>query len=334
MKKIVALLLVLMVFMAGFSALAETFTAEAPGFGGSISVSVAVEDGMITGVDIAGDQETPAIGIAAFETLAQRILDAQNADIDDVAGATVTSAGVKTAASEAIAEALGGGAGGSQTRARRLYGRSRRLFSGRKVPVTVTVDENSIVSIDASEDCAETTIMLRTVKELLIPRIIEAQSVGVDAICGATATSNAIKSGVADCLAQALEAAGSPQSALANFYTVPEKAHAGEEVSLEADVLVVGLGGAGATAAISAAEAGLKVIAVEKAGKVGGTSSIASEPMAINPKRFQEEHNDGKDYIDASVMKEAWLAYTTGADGTRSQGRSRGRDVQQFRRCP
>jgi uncharacterized protein with FMN-binding domain/succinate dehydrogenase/fumarate reductase flavoprotein subunit len=317
MKKIVALLLVLMVFMAGFSALAETFTAEAPGFGGSISVSVAVEDGKITGVDIAGDQETPAIGIAAFETLAQRILDAQNADIDDVAGATVTSAGVKTAASEAIAEALGGGATVEAKLAPGVYTAEAGGFSlVEKVPVTVTVDENSIVSIDASEDCAETTIMLRTVKELLIPRIIEAQSVGVDAICGATATSNAIKSGVADCLAQALEAAGSPQSALANFYTVPEKAHAGEEVSLEADVLVVGLGGAGATAAISAAEAGLKVIAVEKAGKVGGTSSIASEPMAINPKRFQEEHNDGKDYIDASVMKEAWLAYTTGADGT------------------
>ncbi|MBE5807815.1 MAG: FAD-dependent oxidoreductase, partial [Clostridiales bacterium] len=316
MKKLFALLLTLCVAAMGVSAIAETYTAEAPGFGGPVNVTVTIEDGAITDVQIAGDQETAEIGGAAIEPLAQQIMDAQSAEIDGVTGASFTSNAVKLAAAEAIAQA----SGGAEEAAAPADGEYTAEGSGfslvEKVPVTVTIEGGKIAAIDASEDCAETTIMLRTVKQLLIPRIIEAQSVGVDAICGATATSNAIKGAVADCLGQALEAAGAPETAINAFYTTPDKPNAGVEKDLEADVLVIGMGGAGATAAVSAAEAGLKVIALEKAGKVGGTSSIASEPMAINPKRFQEEHNNGEDYIDAAAMKEAWLQYTTGADGT------------------
>ena len=319
MKKTLTWLIVLAMLAACFGALAETFTGEAPGFGGTVSVELTIEDGTITGAVATGDAETPGVGAAALEPLAQQILDAQSADIEGVTGATFTSEGVKQAAAAALAQA-GGGEAEAEAEASLADGTYTAEADGfslvEKVPVSVTIEGGRIAAIDASDDCAETTVMLRTVKAKLIPRIIEAQSVGVDAICGATATSNAVKHGVADCLAQALAAAGSPESAISAYNAVPGKPNAGVEVELEADVLVVGLGGAGATAAMSAAEQGLKVIAVEKAGKIGGTSTIASEPMAINPKRFQEEHNGGEDYIDAAAMKDAWLQYTTGADGT------------------
>lgn len=317
MKKALVWLLAMVMLATCLGALAETYTAEAPGFGGAVSVTLTVEDGAITAVEIAGDQETPGVGAAALEPLADQILAAQSADIDGVTGATMTSTAVKQAAADALAQAGGETPEGEAALADGVYEAMGDGFSlTEKVPVTVTVEGGRIAAIDVSEDCADTTIMVRTVQQLLVPRIIDAQSAGVDAICGATATSNAVKSGVKDCLAQALAAAGSPESGISAFTAVPEKPNAGVEKELEADVVVVGVGGAGATAAMSAAEAGLKVIALEKAGKVGGTSSIASEPMSINPKRFQEEHNGGEDYIDADAMKKAWMEYTTGADGT------------------
>lgn len=317
MRKAFVCLIILALLTSCVGVLAETYTAEAPGFGGPVSVTLSVEDGKIIAADITGDQETPTVGGAALETLVNQLLEAQSADIDGVTGATMTSTAVKEAAANALAQADGGAAEAEATLADGTYEATADGFSlVEKVPMSVTIEDGRIASIDISEDCSDTTIMVRTVQQLLVPRIIDAQSVGVDAICGATATSNAVKSGVKDCLAQALAAAGSPENAISAFTVVPEKPNAGVEKELEADVLVVGMGGAGTTAAMSAAEAGLKVIALEKAGKVGGTSTIASEPMAINPKRFQEEHNNGEDYIDVDAMKTAWLEYTTGADGT------------------
>ena len=44
---------------------------------------------------------------------------------------------------------------------------------------------------------------------------------------------------------------------------------------LEADVLVIGTGGAGLTAALAAHEAGAKVVVLEKARSVGGTTAVS-----------------------------------------------------------
>lgn len=76
--------------------------------------------------------------------------------------------------------------------------------------------------------------------------MLEAQSPNVDAMSGATVTSNAIIEAVTAALSQA----GVDASSL-----VPKEAEdkALEEQTLEADVVVIGAGGAGMTAAITGA---------------------------------------------------------------------------------
>lgn len=71
-----------------------------------------------------------------------------------------------------------------------------------KVKVTITVDANAItdVVIDAS---GETPSLGGVAAEKMQPAILEAQSAEVDAMTGATVTSNAIITALTDCLSQA-----------------------------------------------------------------------------------------------------------------------------------
>ena len=75
------------------------------------------------------------------------------------------------------------------------------------VAVTMTVDEDRILSVELDGN-KDSVAMVRSVKNLLIPRIIANQSYAVDAITGATSTSNAVLTGVRDMLADALVAIG------------------------------------------------------------------------------------------------------------------------------
>lgn len=107
------------------------------------------------------------------------------------------------------------------------------------VTVTMTVDEDRILSVELDGN-KDSVAMVRSVKNLLIPRIIANQSYAVDAITGATSTSNAVLTGVRDMLADALVAGGSDESALAAFESREAKSDISETVDV--DVLVVGLG--------------------------------------------------------------------------------------------
>ena len=92
-------MLMIVSMIAGVSA--ETFTGEDAGIG-PVTVTLTVEDGKITAaaVDTAG--ETVGIGAHLGEEFAQKIVDAQSADVDNVSGATVTSNAVKAAAKKAM----------------------------------------------------------------------------------------------------------------------------------------------------------------------------------------------------------------------------------------
>ena len=77
-------------------------TATAPGKNGDVSVTVTVEDGAITAVDIVGKNEIASIGGVAIEEMPQQIISAQGFEVDGVAGATVTSDAIKQAGEEAF----------------------------------------------------------------------------------------------------------------------------------------------------------------------------------------------------------------------------------------
>ena len=133
------------------------------------------------------------------------------------------------------------------------------------VTVTVTFDENAITEIKVGGN-AETVGIRETAFEQVPTAIVTHQSLGVDVAAGATNSSNAIINAVADCVTQA----GGDAEALRAVEVVAE-----EDIVLtdcETDVLVIGAGGAGFSAAVSAAQNGAKVILVEKLAAVGGNT--------------------------------------------------------------
>ncbi|MBQ9262843.1 MAG: FAD-dependent oxidoreductase [Clostridia bacterium] len=139
-----------------------------------------------------------------------------------------------------------------------------------EVTVTVTVDENSItdVQIDVSNETPE---IGGAHADEYKAAILAAQGAEIDSISGATATSNAVITAVQSALDQA-----QGKAETANAVTAVE--------GNQADVIVVGAGGAGLAAAISAANQGVSVIILESQESAGGTAKISAVHYSvINP---------------------------------------------------
>jgi urocanate reductase len=159
------------------------------------------------------------------------------------------------------------------------------------IKVAVTVNENEIESVEVlshqetagiGSPLTEKQLEGDTPVAVLPERIVEAQSYGVDSIAGATMTSRAIKLAVKD----ALEQAGAD---LDEWKTAPEKP-APEEKEMTADVVILGGGGAGLAAAISAVESGVdSVIIVEKCGAVGGDTLVCGAIYNTPDKELQSK---------------------------------------------
>ncbi len=82
-----------------------TYTGTGTGFGGEITLSVTIEGGEITGVElVSAPGEDPAY-LTQAETLLDSIVSAQSADLDTVSGATFSSTGILEAAQNALEEA-------------------------------------------------------------------------------------------------------------------------------------------------------------------------------------------------------------------------------------
>ncbi len=176
--------------------------------------------------------------------------------------------------------------------------------------VKVTVSENAIESIAFDQESGSSASMIDSVAAALFPRILESQSVNVDAVTGATVTSVAARVAIEDCIKQAIVAAGNEESSISVFKKAQEKAGGHEE--LKTQVLVIGMGGGGTYTALRAAEEGADVLIIEKQGRYGGTTALTSEIQSINPPRVKEKYNNGEDFTDADAMYQAWTEYTEG----------------------
>ena len=182
------------------------------------------------------------------------------------------------------------------------------------VRVKIVVDETSLLSVEVIERelNREEPVIMKAAEERMIPRMIENQSVAVDSICGATAVSHGIKAATEDALVKALVAGGSDPSAIDAFYVYPTY-NDGAVEELSYDVVVCGMGGAGCSAAMSVAEsmqaAGLpvSVLAIETAGKYGGTASNAGEPFSVNAPRYIEKYNNGEEWCDYDSLYQDWM---------------------------
>jgi len=136
-----------------------------------------------------------------------------------------------------------------------------------EVEVTVTEDEITDVKVLSHNETPG-------VSDLAISdipaNIVEHQSLGVDAIAGATYSSK----GILEAVANALEQAGADIEAL-KAKEVKSETGASVTTEKEVDVVVIGAGGAGLAAAVSAHENGATVLVLEKMPKPGGNTIIS-----------------------------------------------------------
>ena len=171
-----------------------------------------------------------------------------------------------------------------------------------QMTLEVTFEGGKLTALNAPVE-GSTAPIFATVKDKLYPRMIEAQSVAVDNISGATVSSAAVKSAVS----KAIEMAG---GTISNWNKPVEKQT--DSVKLEGyDVIVVGLGASGIGSYVSAAENGATVFGIETAAKIGGNSTNTSGAMGINPPSYVEA-NGGEKFLEEEDLIADWLAYTEG----------------------
>ena len=150
-----------------------------------------------------------------------------------------------------------------------------------EVEVSVTFDENSITNIEVTSH-GETKNIADAAIEKVPAEILEAQSLDVDVVTSVTFTSRAIINAVEEAAKQATD----DISSLTAKRTVEKE----NDETIDTDVVIVGMGLAGATAAVSAVDEGVKVVAIEKAGAAGGSSKYSGGFItAVGTKQAQEE---------------------------------------------
>lgn len=155
---------------------------------------------------------------------------------------------------------------------------------GGVLKVEVTVDANAVTSITVTEQSETDGIGSKAI-EALPDAIVKANSVEVDDISGATVSSGAIKAAVKAALAQAAgESGAAAELALTDGIYQAETTY---------DVVVVGGGLSGLTAACSAAGQGAKVALIEKQAFLGGTTMLAAGTI-----RYADE-GDGAGMVHA-----------------------------------
>ena len=151
----------------------------------------------------------------------------------------------------------------------------------------------------------------------------------MDGVSTATITSNAIK----EAAAAAITAAGLKPE---DFQTAVENnAEPAEDSTVDTDIVIVGAGGAGMTAALTATSEGKSVVVVESQPVVGGNSVRATGGMNAGKTVYQDENEFGESagvektlktaaekYADnetitalAATVAEQWAAYQANPTG-------------------
>ncbi|MDD6051397.1 MAG: flavocytochrome c [Clostridiales bacterium] len=193
------------------------------------------------------------------------------------------------------------------------------------VTVTVTV-ENGVITEMTAEGKDETVGIGSVALEQLPAAMVAGNTINVDVVASATFTSNAV--------IEAAKAALVAANVNPDDYMAKAETAQAEDAAYEADVVIVGAGGAGMTAALTAAEKGAKVIIIESQAAVGGNSVRATGGMNAGDTPYQENNSFGEaagvektlataasKYADdpvitelAATVKAQWEAYQANPD--------------------
>jgi len=274
-----------------------TYVGTSMGLGGPVEVRVTVDGSRIVDVAIEGEQETAAIGGEAMRRLREGIIVSQGSEVDTISGATRTSEAVKEALDAALAEARG-------------RKQAKALADGKYV--TRAMGHEGYVNVatvfrgGAIESCRvishEETIGIGNYAAARVPtRIVQAQSLAVDAVSGATITSGAVKAAVA----QAIKDAGGD---VASFQKAPEQAPVVKErVQRSVDVVIAGAGTAGLMAGARLAEHGKSVLIFEKQDIPGGAMPMTYGGILSSGTKVGAAYGQGREKQDAQWNKDLLL---------------------------
>ncbi|MDD7442984.1 MAG: FAD-dependent oxidoreductase [Sutterellaceae bacterium] len=155
---------------------------------------------------------------------------------------------------------------------------------GRGGPITasVTFKSGKIADVKITKQ-TETAGVSAPALEKLPKQIVETNSIRLNAVSGATLTSK----GILEAVGKAVTAAGGKP---ADFMKAPGKKAASKKAqNIKTEVLVIGGGASGITAAVRAATQGKKVILIEKMPNIGGDTQLNAGTLIATGSRYQRE---------------------------------------------
>ncbi|MBO5570415.1 MAG: FAD-dependent oxidoreductase [Clostridia bacterium] len=273
-----------------------TYTGTAQGFGGlDVSAEVTVENGKVIGLTVDDSTQTYSMaGVTredSIDKLIAAILENGSTDgLDARTGATITSTAILDAVNQALVNA--GAAEAPNMEVAFVPGTYEGVSAGRNgvIKVNVTVNESEITDVTVTEQYE--TAGIADLPMTRIPQeIVSYQSLGVDTVTGATLAS----SGILNAVANAVQQAGCNPAALR---AVPVEYPVEAVADMDTQVVVVGAGIAGMTAAIRAADLGAEVILVEKLPYTGGTLIVAAGGMSVANSKYVAENSESDNNIE------------------------------------
>ena len=162
-----------------------------------------------------------------------------------------------------------------------------------KLTIATTVEGGEIKSIEIKESVETSGIGGKAI-DLISDKMIEKQSVNVDQLTGATVSSATFKKLVGDSLLEA----GATEEWLdgGDRVSVFEPAE-----NMEADVVIIGAGGTGMTAAITAKQSGASVVIIERNGYAGGNTMVSGGGLNVPATDLQAKNNIEGDSVDRYI---------------------------------
>ena len=157
------------------------------------------------------------------------------------------------------------------------------------VKAAVTLNQDGRITDVKLDVSGETPELGGAAAKKMAPAIVEHQSTAVDGMSGATVSSEAIRKAAA----AAIEKAGADPKK----YDVKVAKTVGADETLTADIVVVGAGASGTAAAVTAAEAGAKVIVLEKGPAVGGAGKLASGLFAVESSMQKAKYKNNPELL-------------------------------------
>ena len=219
-----------------------TYYGSARGYAGNIRVRVVIKDHKMISIDVVEVEADDAPYVAkAKKGVISAMLKTQSLSVDAVSGATYSSNGIIKAVENAIAKASGKSGSGKQSGTKKkqtshkhdssLDGSSFRdgVYTGTgtgfngKITVSVTVSGGRITKITIIKNEGDDKPYLDKASKGVIRRIISTQNTKVDAVSGATYSSNGIIEAVEKALKKAAIKPGTDDPKDPEMPTEPDK---------------------------------------------------------------------------------------------------------------